>query len=187
MPSTSKSNKLRLIFVITIIIFLIIIVKLFYLQLINPYTVSSEYLRTRKILAERGQIYDRNSQPLVMNQTTYLLYVEPKKLEEKDRAIRSINQILHLDEASIEATLNTDLDWLPLTKGLTKEDKDNISKLKIKGLGFDEEYRRYYPESSLAAQLLGFVGKNKDGDNVGYFGVEGFYDKDLAGLPGLLK
>jgi cell division protein FtsI/penicillin-binding protein 2 len=57
----------------------------------------------------------------------------------------------------------------------------------IKGLGFDEEYQRYYPEASLAAHLVGFVGKDKDGGDVGYFGVEGYYDKDLKGLSGLVK
>ena len=43
------------------------------------------------------------------------------------------------------------------------------------------------PESSPSAQLLGFVGKNDKGENTGYFGIEGFYDKELTGLPGIMR
>jgi stage V sporulation protein D (sporulation-specific penicillin-binding protein) len=165
----------------------LIIVKLFYIQVLHPYSTGTDYLKTRKIPAERGKIYDRNDQPLVVNQTTYLLYAEPKKTTEKDKLVRKVAELTKMDEASIEAKINTDSYWASLKSGIGKDIKDKLLKLNIPGIAFEEEYRRYYPESSLAAQLLGFVGKNKDGDNVGYFGVEGFYDKDLAGLPGLLK
>jgi len=70
---------------------------------------------------------------------------------------------------------------------LNKKTKEAISKLRLNGLGFEEEAKRFYPEGSAAAHLLGFVGKNDKGENIGYFGLEGHYEKDLAGLPGILK
>lgn len=62
--------------------------------------------------------------------------------------------------------------------------KDKITDLKIKGLGFETEENRFYPEGSTAAQLLGFVGKNDEGDDTGYFGLEGYYNISLTGRTG---
>jgi len=78
-------------------------------------------------------------------------------------------------------------DWVSLQNGLPKKKRLAIEKLKIKGLGFQEEKARYYPEASLAAHLIGFLGKDSADESIGYFGVEGYYNKDLAGLPGVLK
>jgi len=187
MRSTVRLSKIRFFYLIFLGAFFLIIFKLFYIQVIYPYSTNSDYLKTRKIPAERGKIYDRNDQPLAVNQTTYLLYAEPKKITEKDKLIRKVAEFAKTDEASIEAKLDTESYWISLKNGLTKDVKDKLAGLNLKGIGFDEEYRRYYPESSLSSQLLGFVGKNSGGDNIGYFGVEGYYDKDLSGLPGLLK
>lgn len=187
MLSIVRSVKLKLLFLIFIAAFGLIIVKLFYLQVINPYDTSGDYLHTKKILAERGKIYDRNFLPLAVNQTMYQLFLEPKKISEKDKLIRKISEILKIDEATVEAKVIQTGDWVPVKTGVSKEDKEKIAALKLVGVGFDDEYRRYYPESSLSAHLMGFVGKNVNGDNVGYFGLEGFYDKDLAGLAGLQR
>ena len=54
----------------------------------------------------------------------------------------------------------------------------------ISGIGFERQEVRAYPEASAAAQLLGFVGKNEEGQDKGYFGLEGFYDLALTGKPG---
>ena len=187
MPFITKMTKIKLLLYLFVTFFIFIIVKLFYLQILNPYNTSTDYLKTRKILAERGEIFDTNKEPLVTNQTTYLLYGEPKKIKEKERLIREISEILKVDQATVEGRIIDRKDWVAIKSGISSEDKERISSLRIKGIGFNEESRRYYPESSLSAQLLGFVGKNKEGDSVGYFGIEGFYDKDLSGLPGLVK
>lgn len=188
MPSTGKSQfKIRLIFIIFSIALCGILVKLFYLQILHPFSSSIDYLTTRKIPAERGKIFDVNGQPLAVNQVTYLLFSEQKKIKELDSVIRKIAPIIAMDQASIEAKINLNAHWSPIKSGVTKQEKEQIINLGLTGLGFDEEYRRYYPESSLSAQLLGFVGKNIEGGNIGYFGIEGYYDKDLMGLPGLLK
>ena len=187
MPFITKMTKIKLLLYLFVTFFIFIIVKLFYLQILNPYNTSTDYLKTRKILAERGEIFDTNKEPLVTNQTTYLLYGEPKKIKEKERLIREISEILKVDQATVEGRIIDRKDWVAIKSGISSEDKERIISLRIKGIGFNEESRRYYPESSLSAQLLGFVGKNKEGDSVGYFGIEGFYDKDLSGLPGLVK
>jgi cell division protein FtsI/penicillin-binding protein 2 len=62
--------------------------------------------------------------------------------------------------------------------------KEKILSMKIYGLGFDEEPRRFYPETHLGAHILGFVGSDKEGNRQGYFGIEGGLDAELRGRAG---
>jgi len=179
--------RLKLIFIAFLVVFLLIIGKLFYLQILNPYTAQDElYLKTRKILPQRGKIYDRLGQPLAVNITNYLLYFEPKKVTDKYVFTKKVEDILQIEEATISAKLDSNKDWIAV-KTVDKDTKTKLEATQLAGIGFENKNNRYYPEASLSAHLLGIVGKTDLGDDVGYFGVEGFYDKDLAGLPGLLK
>ncbi len=76
--------------------------------------------------------------------------------------------------------------WVPLAKKISESTKSKVAKLNIAGLGFEEESKRYYPEGNLASQVLGFVGKDQSDNDVGYFGLEGFYDGQLRGREGRL-
>lgn len=180
--------KIKLLFGIFIIFFLLIIAKLWYIQFFQPVNPGSDaYLKTKRINAERGRIFDINSKPLVLNQNSYLLYFEPKKISDKLSLFRQISSLIDVPEASIEAKYDDTKYWLAVKSGINEETKKKIDSLKIQGIGFQYEMKRYYPEASLAAHLIGFVGKNKENEDVGYFGLEGFYDKDLKGLPGFLE
>lgn len=181
-------TKIKLLFVFFLIIFIFVIIKLFYIQVINPSpTDSSSYLQTRKIRSQRGKIFDRFGQPLAIGKTTYKLFAEPKKIDDRFQIARKINQILQIGDTTIAAKIDPQKDWVAIKRGIELPVKEQIENLKIPGIGFDPEYSRFYPEASLSAHLLGFVGKNSGGEDIGYFGIEGFYDKDLAGLPGVIK
>lgn len=179
--------KAKLLFLLISICFAVIIAKLFFIQIITPYNYRQNNIVTKRILPERGKVFDRNKDPLVVNQTMYQMYFEPKKMEDVFLSIKGINSILGLGEATLEAKIDKTKEWVAVTGGIDKKQKDDVEKMKLKGIGFIEESRRYYPEGSLSAHLLGFVGKSEKGGSVGYFGLEGFYDKDLTGLPGLIK
>lgn len=180
-------NKMRFLFALFILAFIAVIIKLFYLQIIAPESFATDYISTSKINPERGKIFDRNLDPLAINQTTYLLYVEPPKIKDKNYLIRRIDEILKIGEATIESRINDSKQWVAIHGGINEETKNELLKTKLPEIGFQPESRRFYPEASLAAHLIGFVGKNDKGEDLGYFGIEGFYDKDLAGLPGVLK
>lgn len=181
-------SKLKIIFFIFIVFFILIIVRLFYLQVIASYSTSeSSYLNYNRITPQRGFVFDRNGKPLVLNQPSFRLFVEPKKIKNKKDLIEKVDQVLAIGEATLEAKIDQTKDWVAIQSGLTEEQKNKIVRQKINGIGFEDNSQRYYPESSLAAHLLGFVGKNKTGENIGYFGVEGFYDQDLIGLSGLMR
>src|SRR3989344_3837474 len=180
--------KLRIVFLLFAFFFLFIIIRLFYIQIIDPLSSAANgYLKYKKILPQRGKIYDRNYEPIAINQSHYRLFIEPKKMKDKDKLVKGLEEVLKLGEATLEAKIDETKVWLAVTSGLTKEQKQKIERYKFTEVGFEDELDRYYPEASLAAHLVGFVGKNQKNEDIGYFGVEGYYDKELGGLPGFLK
>ncbi|OGK20321.1 hypothetical protein A3C23_02835 [Candidatus Roizmanbacteria bacterium RIFCSPHIGHO2_02_FULL_37_13b] len=181
-------TRLRIILAAYFLLLLAVIIKLFIIQVVfsDKYT-GNIYLKTQKIQPFRGAIFDHSSRPLAFNEITYLLFAEPKKIIDKESIVKKIDSITQIGETTISAKLNTDKSWIAIGDGISQEQKKKIESEKIVGLGFEERQRVFYPESSLSAHIMGFVGKNDVGDNVGYFGIEGFYEKDLAGLPGIVK
>lgn len=179
-------SKIRLLFFLFLLAYGAIIARLFYLQILHPIT-STDYLQTRKIQPERGNIFDRNGQPLVTNQIKYQIYIEPKYVADEEILKIKLARELGVEEASISARFDKSKDWIAIASGVTREKHDAIQAIQLPGVGFNEEASRNYPEGSQSAHLLGFVGKNQDGDNVGYVGIEGYYDKDLGGFPGLIR
>lgn len=180
-------NKLRFLFVIFVFCFFAIIVRLFFIQVVFSTSYSADYTTTKKISPNRGKILDRNYEPIAINQTKYLVYVEPKKMKSKSKLIEKLNEVLKVGEATLEARINESKDWVAITGNVSKEAKQKLELMLLPEIGFQEETYRFYPEASLSAHLVGFLGKDKDGESLGYFGVEGYYDKDLTGLPGVLK
>lgn len=179
--------KIRLIFFFFFFFFLAVLIKLFYLQVFNPISTADNYLQYKKVPAQRGRVFDRNNQPLALNKTSYLLYIEPKKMKDKESLIQDLDEILKIGEATLESRIDETKDWVAIKSAIDKQQKEKLAKLKLPEIGFEEQYQRTYPEASLSAHLLGFVGKNEKNEDIGYFGVEGYYEKDLAGLPGLIK
>ncbi|MFN4212412.1 MAG: peptidoglycan D,D-transpeptidase FtsI family protein [Microgenomates group bacterium] len=180
--------KIKLLFICFFLLYLAIIFKLFLIQIVHPVPSGKDiYLHTNKIYPERGKIFDRNLKPLALNQNSYQLFIEPKKIEDKKKTIESLSRILEIPEASLASKLDEKKYWIAIAAGIERRKKEEIESLKLPGIGFNYQMKRFYPEASLSAHLLGFMGKNKNNEDVGYFGIEGFYDKDLAGLPGFLQ
>lgn len=179
--------KIKFIFLLFIAFYLAITARLFFLQVISSSGNKSIYLKTNKIYPVRGRIYDINNQSLVLNQNSYLLYAEPKKIEDKDKFLHLLSEGLETEEASISSKLDMSKFWVAIQGGLNQEKKDKIEKLNLKGIGFDYQTKRFYPEASLSAHILSFLGKDDQNEDVGYLGLEGFYDRDLRGLPGFLE
>ena len=185
MHSGKASKKLTLVALFFICAYIAVIVRLFFIQCLRTSSITQEYVRSKQTLPERGKIFDINGQPFVINTTTYLLFAEPKNIKDYEVATSKLHTILSVEEASISARLRVKGDWIPVQRGVTEAQRSKIANLKLAGFGFEEERKRFYPESSLSAHVLGFVGKTEKGNNIGYFGIEGFYEKDLAGLSGI--
>lgn len=180
--------KIKLLFLVFILFYLAIVLRLFYIQVFHSRSLNSQlYLKTEKIVPERGKIYDRNNNPLVLNENSYLLYLEPKKIDKKTELMEKLAKSLEIEEASLEAKIDESKYYQAIQGGLNEEKKKEIESFHLKGIGFNYQMQRFYPEASVAAHLMGFVGKDEAGDDLGYFGLEGYYDKDLRGLPGFVK
>jgi cell division protein FtsI/penicillin-binding protein 2 len=181
-------GRLILIFVIFGVFFAAIALKLFYWQVIkaDSLRLAGRAQSTLSLVttAKRGDILFRDNFPLATNKISYLLYANPKKVDSFDSYARLLAPVLQAEEASISARLNQNLYWVSLQSRLSYDTKTQIEALRLNALGFELQTERNYPEASLAAHLVGFVGKNQDGEDQGYFGLEGYYDRQLRGRPG---
>lgn len=184
----SEYSRLFLLLPLFIILYFAVILRLFYWQVVKAEDLhdSGREQSTESLIATaaRGDILFSDEFPLATNKISYLLYANPKKVDSETRYGRLLAPILESEEASISALLDQDLFWVRLRSNLPFEKKDEIEKLKLDALGFQSVSTRYYPEASMAAHLVGFVGKNELGEDEGYFGLEGFYDRQLRGRAG---
>ncbi len=179
----------KILFVVFLGLFILIIARLFSWQVVSGESLKSEaeqqYFQTLTLPAQRGQILTRDNFPLVSNENAYLVFAELKKTEASFP--RKLAGILEIPEASISAKISPNLFWVALDHKVSQEKVDALEKSAIPGIGWSREDMRFYPEASTAAQLLGFVGSDADGQDKGYFGLEGFYDLELRGRPGKLQ
>jgi cell division protein FtsI/penicillin-binding protein 2 len=170
---------------------LIVIVRLFYLQVIrHDYyrrAALSDQLKQYSIPAERGVIKAHDSTgivPIVLNQKLYTLYGDPAIVKKADESAAKVATVTGGNSQEYAKLLKTkDSRYVILAKRLSASQKDQIVNLKLPGIGLQAQDYRTYPEGTLAAQLLGFV--NNDG--AGTYGIEQYLDKQLAGSPGMLK
>lgn len=183
-------KRISVIFIFFLLLFGVILTKLFFLQVISFEGLSGLAQRQRSVYipipASRGRIFASDGSALVINQKTYGVFVEPKNLTDKENVISILSREIDIPAASIAAKLNSSSLWLPVVHQVGEKKIDVLKSYKLRGVGFMDETKRYYPEGSMAAQLLGFVGKNASGEDQGYFGLEGYYDQQLRGRDGSL-
>lgn len=186
---------------------LIIITRLYYWQILSAEELQAmareQQVVKLEIPASRGEILSNDHFPLVTNQTAYLIFANLPQLSQSASEIskklahiffeeqKEASPAAEIDQEFLEEKIFRQLDqenlvWVALKHHLREETKKEIEALQIKGLGFEEESLRSYPESSLSAHLLGFTGADYHGHPKGYFGLEGYYDLELKGQPGLL-
>src|SRR4030042_5151391 len=169
--------------------FLLVVGRLFYWQVVKAKELSNlgqpQYGTAIKILPQRGEIKTSDDFPIATNKISYLFFANPKEVKNKKETAQILSSILDLDIASVSASLSLPKVWVPIASNVDTETKKQVEALNFAGIGFDERYTRFYPEASMAASLLGFVGKDKDGNDKGYFGLEGYYDRLLSGEEGI--
>lgn len=200
--------RLKITAVFFILLFLSVSTRLFYWQVVKGKELSEEasyqYKGSKKTTASRGNIYANDGTWLAVMRTNWLLFAEIPKINKPSKEIANLLAPIFVEDNfesrdEYKAALLNEVDriqslldrkntaWIPLKKRLSTDTKEKIESLGIVGLGFDPEENRYYPEGSSSAQLLGFVGKNNDGDDTGYFGLEGYYDISLTGKSGYIQ
>ena len=182
--------KIRLFFVIVVILFLTIIFKVVYIQVFqyDKLTKLSSDLWSRNlpIEADRGKIYDRNGLVLADNITTTSLVLIPNQIKEKERTINELSKILKVSKEEMAKHVNkkTSIERVhPEGRRLSYEVADKIDSLKLEGVYLVKESKRNYPYDKNLSHVLGYVGI----DNQGLSGLELQYEKYLTGSYGSIK
>ena len=183
-----------------LLFFLAILTRLFYWQVVRaPYLqaqAEDQYFTQVEVAALRGNIYFSDNSILASSNPTFTLFGNPKTLSKDQRLEVSykLAKILSEDNAGIDdlakefiKSLEQDLYWVTLKRNISYDLKKQIDDLNFTGIGFDQGSSRFYPEGSSSAHISGFVGLNGKGSPKGYFGLEGYYDGELKGVPGLIR
>ena len=142
-------------------------------------------------MAQRGKIYAHDSStdesiiyPLAFDVKDYSLWVVPNQVEKKDEAAAELEVLTGIPKQEIFDKINNDKLYIPpIKKGISYDDAQKIKDKNINGVFVMPEYSRFYPEATLASQVLGFV--NSDGE--GKYGFEGHYNNELKGKEGNIQ
>ena len=189
----SKGSRERVLAVLILSIMGIFIVRLFWLQIVEHdyYTnlASREQYKQLDIPAQRGQIYamDQGTPvPLVLNQTVYTVYADPLAVGKSSGAVADM--VEKYAGGNAVSNMRQLLDnkksrYAVLATGVSYDQATKMKKQNLIGVGFTQGSQRVYPEGSLGSQVLGFVNSADEGQ----YGVEGYFDKQLAGTDGELK
>lgn len=198
-PNTDQ--RIRSIIITIPFLGLVLLLRLFYWQVIKgpelKVKASRQHEAVTNIESKRGDILDSEGNILAGTKNLYHLFVYKPQLEISSfELVDKISPLITLPQegtASVSVTdylkdrLALESNWVSLKHYLSPEEKQKIEELKIIGLGFEDEFVRYYPEASMAAQTLGFVGQDIAGQEQGYFGLEGYFDRQLKGRSGKVR
>jgi cell division protein FtsI/penicillin-binding protein 2 len=179
-------------------LFSIITLQLFNLQVLSHSTYEALAAGQHDIIAElapsRGQIYvqdplsQRTTFPVAVNQLLHFVYTAPKHVVGAKATAAALAPLLGQEADELEAIFGKVGDpWEPLQHGVGDEAADAIEALALPGIYVAPEESRLYTAGPLFSQLVGFVGYNPAGQRTGQYGVEGYWDKQLAGTVGELK
>jgi len=183
-------QRIKVLFLIMLILFIFIILRVFYIQVIdykklNKYA-SDLWSRDLPIEADRGLILDRNGVVLADNLTTTSLVLVPNQIKDKKEATTKLAEILGVTEEEMKEHVykQTSIERVhPEGRRLSYDIAEKISDLKLDGVYLVKESKRYYPYGDLLSHTLGYVGI----DNQGLSGLELKYDEYLTGESGAIK
>ena len=190
----SSSSKERIPFIAAIFILLTfsVVARLFYLQVMHygdyQAVAAAQHSLKDTIPAKRGQIfaYDTISKTpalLASSEALDMVFINPKEIDNKEDAVAKLVDILGMTKEEIEPKFDDTQVYVILKHKLTKDQSDRVQALNLKGVYLQTENWRFYPESTLAAPLLGYVDSTGDGN----YGIEQYFNDVLKGKDGYLN
>ena len=165
--------------VIFTLIFLVILGKAIYLQVFCAKDLSKraaeEYEKDQTSTGKRGSIFDRNGKEMAVTIDVTSVAVSPRKIDDKKKAAKALSIALNLDKSSVMEKLDTNRPFVWIKRHVSPKEVSTVQDLNITGINFVPETKRYYPNKTLGAQILGFTGL----DGHGLEGLEFYYDDVL--------
>lgn len=195
--SFSKLDRLGALTAVLSVMMVLIVAKLFVLQVVDyEYyaTLASDQHEIRRILhADRGEIlakdYAQENQefPLALNKSFYQIYSVPKQIENPEEVVEKLSDHVSMADDQLLASLSKEDDpYEPIERKVSQDRYERIKALEIPGIYGIEETYRYYVDDNIGSNILGFVGLRNE-EPTGLYGIEGFFEDDLAGKPGFIQ
>lgn len=183
-------ERIKILFLILLILFIFIILRVFYVQMID-YEKLNEYAkdlwsRDLPLEADRGLILDRNGVVLADNLTTTSLVLIPNQIKQKKKTTKLLADILGVSYEDMQEHVykETSIERVhPEGRRLSYDIAEQIANLKLDGVYLVKESKRNYPYGNMLSHALGYVGI----DNQGLSGLELQYDEYLTGKSGAIK
>ena len=183
-------TRVRIILLAIIFLFMLIVFKVFYIQVISYNKLNSKakgvWSRNLPLEANRGNIYDSKGVLLAGNVTTTSLVLIPNQIKAKEDTASKLASILGVSKKEMlsHVSKKTSIERVhPEGRRLSYEIADKINSLKLPGVYLVKEAKRHYPLENWLSHTLGYVGI----DNQGLGGLELTYDKYLTGSNGAIK
>ena len=186
MKKTDKTNKyIRLRIGITgflfTMVFSTIAAKAVYLQIYKgPWLAeqaANQYEMSFKTAGKRGTIYDKYNSEMAVSIHVTSIAAYPMQLKNRHATAKTLSKALNIDYPSLVKKLNKNESFVWIKRKATPKETELIKNMNMKVISFINEYNRFYPNKTLAAQAIGFTGI----DGYGLEGIEYYYDEHLKG------
>ncbi len=161
--------------------FAVIAAKAIHLQVYRSNWLSqkaaNQYERSLTISGKRGVIYDRNRNEMAVSIDVTSIAAYPGQIKEPRSTARALARILAMDARRLQRKLEAKKSFIWIKRQSTAKEASAVKDLDLPGIEFVTEYNRFYPNTTQAAQTLGFSGI----DGAGLEGIEFFYNQQLKG------
>lgn len=189
-----KNWRIYVLVFFVIVFGFVIILRLYFLQIINLSSyrnfAENQHKVSQVLTPKRGEIFlseGSGTYPLAVNRDLQMAYLVPKEVENKDEIISKLSETLNLEKDFIAKKLSDPEDMFEILKRkLNNDEVLKIKELKLSGVYLTPESFRFYPSGELGSQLVGFVGSDGEKE-VGRYGLESFFEKELRGNEGKLN
>jgi len=176
--------------IVVLSVFALVIAGLFWraldMQIINqPFFQQqgdARHLRVVPISAHRGDIYDRNGEPLAISTPVDSVWVNPKEIKNDLHRVNEIAKTLKINSQHLrnKLTKNSNREFVYILRQVAPDVGEKIKALAIPGVYLQREYKRYYPAGEVTSHVIGFANV----DDKGQEGLELAYDEWLSGESG---
>lgn len=161
--------------------------RAFDLQVLNKQFLKDQgdvrHVSDVKVEAYRGMIKDRNGAPLAISTPVESIWMNPQQIKPgKESEIRQMEKLLNLSKGKTGELIKADVhrQFAYIARQVSPVIADQVKALKIAGIYFEREFKRFYPAGEVSAHLVGFTNI----DDIGQAGLESGYEKLLKGIPG---
>ncbi|OGU05770.1 MAG: penicillin-binding protein [Geobacteraceae bacterium GWC2_58_44] len=178
--------RMRFVALLFTVVFALTAGRAFYLQVLQKDRLvklaEKQHQRIVALTPGRGAIYDRHSAPFAVSIEMDSCYGETRNMESLPDAAARLAPLLGYERNELEAKLKASRNFVWLSRRMAPELAQKVRALELEGIGFVKESKRFYPNSEVAAHVIGFTGT----DPGGLEGVEKKYDSTILGNVGYL-